>query len=115
MYLIQQVTNDPLQSQTIILPNGTTFSLTTYFRPLQLGWFINNLTYGNFQLNGVRITVNPNILNQFRNQIPFGLACFSSQNNREPSQQNDFISRACDLYVLDSDEVAEYAELLANG
>ena len=114
MYLIQQVSNDPLQAQTLILPDGTSLLMTTYFRPLQLGWFITNLTYGTFVLNGYRIVTSPNMLYQFQNQLPFGLACFSTQ-NREPSQQDDFISGACQLFLLSSDEVAEYAELLTNG
>ncbi len=114
MLLIQQVTNSSLQGQTLVLPDGSSLGLVTYFRPMQFGWFIQNLTYANFILNEVRITNSPNMLHQFKNQIPFGLACFSTQ-NREPTQQNDFLSGASVLYILTADEVATYAELLQNG
>lgn len=114
MYKIKQITNDPLQKQTLILPDGTSLSLTIYFVPLQYGWFITELIYQNFTLNGLRITNSPNMLFQFQNQIPFGLACFSTQ-NREPSQQNDFSSGASILYLLSAAEVAQYTELLQNG
>ena len=114
MFLIQQITNDPLQKQTLILPDGTSLSLTVNFVPMQYGWFITSLIYGSFTLNGLRITNSPNMLHQFKNQIPFGLACFST-NNREPSQQQDFSSGASQLYILSSAEVAQYAGLLQSG
>lgn len=113
MILINQVTADSLQQQTLILPDGTSFSLTINFVPMQLGWFITNLSYpaNNFILQGVRIVNSPNMLNQFQNQIPFGLACFTNQ-NREPSQQQDFSSGASQLFILTADEVTQYQELL---
>ncbi len=114
MLLIQQVTSNPLQAQNLTLPNGSSLSLVLYFRPIQQGWFINNLTYGSFIINGMRITNSPNMLNQYRNQIPFGLACFSAF-NREPSQQQDFSSGASKLYILTQAEVTAYAEFLKLG
>lgn len=114
MLLIQQVTSNALQKQALVLENGNIVTLTIYFRPQQLGWFINELVYNTFVLHGVRITNSPNILNQFRNQIPFGLSCFSTA-NREPSQQQDFSSGTSKLYILTQDEVDEYARFLAGG
>jgi hypothetical protein len=114
MYLIQQITDDPLQSQTLILPDGTSLGLTINFVPMQYGWFITELSYGSFTLNGLRISNSPNMLHQFKNQIPFGLGCFST-NNREPSQQEDFSSGTSQLYILSAAEVAQYAGLLQSG
>lgn len=115
MYLIQNLTQDALQTQTIVLPNtnGTSMTLTIYFIPMQYGWFITDLTYGGFVLNGLRITVSPNMLYQFRNQIPFGLACYCNGQSREPTQSQDFSSGAFSLYVLSQAEVAQYAEILS--
>lgn len=114
MLLIQRVTSNPLQKQALILDDGTVVSLTMYFRPMQQGWFINELMWGSFVLNGLRICNSPNMLYQFRNQIPFGLACFSV-NNREPSLQQDFSSGASKLYILTEAEVQEYTEYLRAG
>jgi hypothetical protein len=114
MFLIQQITSDPLQKQTLILPDGTSLSMTINFVPMQYGWFITSLVYGAFILNGLRITNSPNMLHQFKNQIPFGLACFSNQ-NREPSQQQDFSSGTSQLYLLSAAEVAQYTGLLQSG
>jgi hypothetical protein len=114
MFLIQRVTSNPLQKQVLVLEDGTALSLTLYFRPMQYGWFIENLTYKDFVLNGVRVTNSPNMLNQWRNKLPFGLACFSTA-NREPSLQEDFSSQASKLYILNAAETAQYAEFLSRG
>lgn len=112
MNLIQQVTNDTLQKQTLTLKDGTTFTIVLYFVPMQYGWFIQKLTYKTFELNNVRVTNSPNMLYQFRNQIPFGIACFS-KDDREPSQQNDFSTGASKLYVLTQDDVTAYTRTLS--
>lgn len=112
MYQIKQITNDPLQKQTLILPDGTSLELVLYFIPMQYAWVIQSLTYGEFVLNGVRVCNSPNMLYQFKNQIPFGIACFST-NAREPSQQDDFTSGASTLFILTAAEVEEYAEILS--
>lgn len=114
MNLIQQVTNDTLQQQTLVLPDGSQLLLQIYFRPLQQGWFFNQILYKTFVLNGLRITNTPNMLYQFRNQLPFGLGCFST-NNREPSQQDDFSSGASKLYFLTAEDVALYTSILQSG
>lgn len=114
MNQIQTITSDPLQIQNFTLPDGSQLQMTLYFRPRQLGWFINNLTYGDFEVNGIRIVNSPNLLYQYKNLISFGLACVTA-NGREPTQQQDFASGASTLYILSASEVAEYAEFLSNG
>lgn len=114
MLLIQTLTASALQTQNIVLPNGSTFSLTLKYIEMQYGWFIQSLTYNDFQLNGVRVTNIPNILYQWKNTLPFGLACFSIA-DREPTQLEDFASKASQLFVLTEDEVNGYAEFIKNG
>lgn len=114
MNKIEKITDDPLQQQTIVLADGTTFSFEMYFIPMQQGWFFTNITYGTFTLTGLRICVSPNMLYQFQNLIPFGIACFSV-GNREPSLQQDFVSGNCQLYLLTQAEVAEYTAYIENG
>lgn len=109
MRRIEQITSAALQKQRLVLPDGTAFDLTIYFRPMQYGWFIEELTYGDFVLRGVRITNLPNILHQWKNKLPFGLACFSKQ-NREPSQPLDFQSGDSSLYILSESEVDYFTE-----
>lgn len=112
MYQIQNLTDDTRQRQSLVLPDGTQIQLEIYFVPLQLGWFITSLVYGSFVLNGFRITNSPDLLYQYKNKLPFGLACFSPS-GREPSQQQDFSSGASLLYILTPSEVMAYSEFLS--
>ena len=111
MNLIQQITTDSNQTRTLILADGTQLTFTMYCRPMQYGWFITNLVYQSFTLTELRITNSPNMLHQFRNQIPFGLACYTAA-DREPSQQQDFSSGASTLYLLTAADVAAYTKFL---
>lgn len=94
-----------------MLEDGNTIGLTIYFRPIQYGWYINELTYNDFTLRGIRICNSPNMLYQWKNKLPFGMACFST-GNREPQLQDDFLTGASKLYILTEAEVAEYTEYL---
>lgn len=114
MQLIEQITTDARQRQTLILPDGTPLTFTMYFVPMQYGWFFTDITYGNVVITGRRIFVSPNMLYQFKNQIPFGIACFS-QNSREPTLQQDFVSGAAKLYLLTAAEVQLLTEAFENG
>ena len=78
---------------------------------MQYAWFIEELSYGDFIVQGMRISNNLNILRQFKNQIPFGLACVSV-NEREPMLQEDFNSGNSKLYILTSEEVEAYEDYL---
>lgn len=114
MFVVQQISSDALQSQTLVLSDGTQVQLQMRFVPLQYGWFISQLNYGDFALQGYRIVASPNMLHQYINQIPFGLACFVS-GGRDPTQQQDFSSGAAQLYVLTHAECLEYAAFLSGG
>jgi hypothetical protein len=114
MLRILQITNDSKQKQTILLQDGTSFTIEMHFVPMQYGWFIRELTYLDFTLRNLRICNNPNMLYQFRNQLPFGLACFSDE-DREPSLREDFSSGASKLYVLTEEEKEEYTEYITSG
>lgn len=114
MYKIQNLTSNAKQKQTLILPDGGKIFMSIEYVPLQLGWYIVELTYNDFTLKGHRICNSPNMLYQFRNQIPFGLACFSKA-KREPTLKEDFLSDACEMFILTSDEVQEYTDYLSNG
>lgn len=112
MYQVQNLTDDSKQKQTLVLPDGTFIQLSIYFCPMQFGWFIREISYGDFVLNGLRICNNPNMLYQWRNLIPFGLACFT-ENNREPSLQEDFSTEVSKLFILTEAEVTAYVEFLS--
>lgn len=113
MFQVEQITDNTLQQQNLVLPDGSVISLTLVYLPQQYGWFIQSLSYGSFLLQGTRITVSPDILYQFRNQLPFGLSCQPAVDiSREPTQQQDFSSGAFSLFVLTAEEVQQYRDFL---
>jgi hypothetical protein len=116
MLLIQNLTDDPKQEQSITLPDGSRLFLSLYYRQSQNGWFyqeLSNVTQ-KFLVKGMRVVNIPNVLRQFKNLINFGLACYT-QGNREPTQLQDFSSGASKLYILTQAEVLEYESYLVGG
>lgn len=113
MFKIDGLSSYTYQKQRLILPNGDPIIFTIRYSPQQFGWFITELVYAptSFVLNGARITVSPNFMHQYRNLAPFGMACFT-RDNQEPTQIEDFSSGYAQLYILSQDEVAEWAEVL---
>ena len=115
MYQVQQITSDSTQTMNLLLPDGTSINMTINFKPMMLGWFIQSLTYVkgtiSFSLSGLRVSNSPNMLRQWKNIIPFGMACASTA-NREPSLQQDLSSGASKLYVLTPGEVEQFEELI---
>lgn len=116
MYQINQITNDPVQTQNLLLPDGTQIILGLQFTQQQYGWFFTSVEYDtdDFLLQGIRVCNSPNMLHQWRNLIPFGIACYSPS-NREPQFLQDFVSGNSVLYILTAAEVAAYAEFLSGG
>lgn len=109
MQLINGLTSNPKQQIPVILADGTTLNIGLAFFSMQSGWFFTSLNWNNGQWveNGRRVVSHPNMLRQYRNIIPFGLACFTT-GNREPTQQQDFSSGASALYILSASEVLDF-------
>lgn len=113
--LIQQVTADPVQKQTVVLPDGSSLTYVLRYRPIQQGWYFDALTWtGGWQTSGLRIVNIPNMLHQWKNLLTFGLGC-TTAGNREPTQQQDFSSGASRLFILTAAEVAAYTAFLGAG
>jgi hypothetical protein len=74
------------------------------YSPQQLVWYIEQLIYGDVTIQGMRISTNLNILRQFKNLVPFGMACLTADDN-DPTQQQDFSSGYANLYILDPTDV----------
>jgi len=114
MLLIESITGAARQQQRLVLPDGSLLLVRLSYKPQQYGWFIDEITNKEFTLNGLRITNNLNMLRQWKNLIPFGLACYTD-GNREPTQQEDFLSGASALYLLSADDVQAIEAYLAGG
>lgn len=81
------------------------------YKELQQGWFIS-FDFEDFSANNVRVVSSGNFLHQFRNLIPFGLSCVVEA-DQEPMLLEDFTSGRASLYLLNSDEVAAFSEVIS--
>ncbi len=110
MRQITSLTDDASQILTLVLEDGTRVNMTIQYVPNQEGWFYS-LTYGAFIVNNRRLVNSPNMLRQFRNIIPFGLAC-TVLDGYEPVYQNDFTSARVSLYTLTTQDVLDVEDLI---
>ncbi len=114
MNLITRISSAPRQRLGVNVPSGGVLNFELYFSEMQQTWVFTEMSYGaSFNLYGLRCCLSPNLLNQWRNTLPFGLGCFGD-GNRDPSLLEDFSSGAVKLYLLSPEEAAEYAEYLSS-
>jgi hypothetical protein len=109
MNLLTGFTDSPRQTTTLPLENGDRATLFLQYRPQQLGWFFD-LQYGDFLAQGQRFVSGPNILHQFQEQLPFGLAVLTVD-QLDPSGLEDFATRKAVVILLDRVDVENIERL----
>ena len=114
MFKIEGFTSSPKQEKTIILPDDTEFTILLRFVDSQFGWFIDDITYADFNVKGIKIVRSLNLLDQWRNVIPFGIACLSSE-EREPYFIEDFERDFCSLFLLINNDKRVLEDFLKTG
>lgn len=98
-------TDSPNQSTVVTLDDGSFFTIALYYRQQQNGWFFD-LSYGDFLIQGQRLVSGENILRQFRERIPFGLAVFTTT-GLDPWRITDLTSRDTEFVLLDASDVEQ--------
>ena len=112
MQTIDNISNEARQKHTILLAEDSSrIVLELTYKPMQIGWFLD-VTYenANFEMHGLRITTNTNLLNQWRNKLPFGIIC-QCEDAQDPLLLEDFLVKRAYLSILSADEVKQIAEL----
>lgn len=102
------LTDQPNQLYPIQLSDGTTVTLTIQFWPQQNGWFYDLVWDGQnppFEINGSQLVASPNVLRQWREIIPFGIAV-ATNSGQDPTDQEDFVNGNCTLVLLNPGDVA---------
>lgn len=105
MLYINHLTNDPQQQTFVSGIPGLTITMNLRFMPRIQRWIMDIIT-PNWAAYGLGVTTHPNMLRQYRNQIPFGICCIAAS-GLDPYTINDFANQTANLYLLDSDDVAE--------
>lgn len=112
MQTIQNISNDAKQKHTILLEKDSSrIVLELTYKPYQLGWFLD-VAYEDlgFEVHNLRITTNTNILNQWRNKLPFGIIC-QCKDAQDPLLIEDFLVGRAQLSILSEEEVQEIVEM----
>lgn len=113
MFRIQNITSYPYQGKSLVLPDGTRVEIDIQFFPLRKCWVIKRLSYQDFLLHSYKIVNGTNILRQFKNILPFGLACYDPS-GRDPQFLEDFTEQGSHrLFILTQDEVQRYEDRLS--
>ena len=108
MEQVTNLTSSIKQQMELILPNDETCDFFLHYNGRMQAWYFS-FTYKDITAANLKVCLHPNILRQFRRLIPFGIA-FASNNLVEPFQEASFSSGACNMYILDTDEVQEVEE-----
>ena len=111
MTWINTIINSANQSMTLKLPNGDKISFELIYMRGNQGWYYS-FTYGSFSISNKRIVTGVNMLRAFRNILPFGFAC-TTTDGYEPIYIDDFSSGRANFYLLDSTDIVSVETMLA--
>lgn len=112
MQTIENITNEAKQKHTILLnKDSSRIVIELTYKPRVLGWFLD-VTYEDmdFSVKGLRVTTNTNLLNQWRNILPFGIIC-QCKDAQDPLLIEDFLVKRAFLSIISSEEIQEILSL----
>lgn len=105
MIFIDRISNAPKQSYTLNGPNNEQIKFFLWYAPSQQTWFFS-IQYLDITIRGLQFVVGPNILRNYRNLIPFGLAV-TSIDGLDPLYISDFTVGRISAFLLSQAEVDE--------
>src|ERR1700674_967322 len=100
MQLLNNLTDAADQFMTLTLQDGSTLQFEIIYRPGIQRWTAN-ITHPLLTMVGYNLSLGPNILRQWRNLIPFGIAV-TSANGLAPMQIGDFLDGNCHIFILNA-------------
>jgi hypothetical protein len=108
MRFLNKITNAPSQRFFLTGNPGQRIIMDLRYLPTQQLWLMD-IEYENFTVKGIAVLSSPNLLRNYRNIIPFGIACLSS-GGLDPYFIDDFTAGNAAMYLLDSADVAAVEE-----
>lgn len=102
MRQITEISTSANQRLRLVGENNEQIDLVLQYKPTQQSWYFT-LTYQGRTIGSKRVCESPNLLNQFRNVVPFGLACRVPEGG-EPYFVEDFATGRVQLYLLNEAE-----------
>jgi hypothetical protein len=110
MRIISQLQAAGTQTFKTPIEAGGQAEITLIYGPTIRMWFAN-VKYGTCTINGIRLVNSVNILHQYRNICPFGIAVIP-KDEAEPFLINDFSTNRIQLGILTREDVLLYQGLL---
>lgn len=102
MRYINKLSNASYQKTFLTGNQGQRITLTVRYMPSQRLWLMDVL-YDSFSAYGLVLVNGVNLLRNYKNLIPFGLAC-GTPDLLDPYNIGDFASGYARLYLLTNDE-----------
>jgi hypothetical protein len=111
MRTINKLQATGVQTFKVPLDAGGFAKITLTYRPVVQMWFLD-FEYNTCKVRGLRLCKQINIIHQWREICPFGIAVLTD--GAEPFLINDFSTGRVTLGILTAGEVAEYQAELVN-
>lgn len=103
MTQIDNLTNFSVQETALLLEDGTSAIMGLVFNGATQRW-VMSMQYGTKTINSIGLCTYPNMLRQWKNIFPFGIAVATSDQT-DPFTVDDFISGRVKVYLLNAADV----------
>ena len=111
MKQLTEITSEAKQEYIVQVSTGELFTFRIEYLHRIAAW-VCNIIYKDITINGIRIAKSPNILSQYVNLLPFGIACNSTY-KVDPFDLTNFSEGLHKLYILTASEVVELNTILS--
>lgn len=112
MKQLTKISDQPKQTFITTLENGETVHFNMIYSELLQYWFLV-VKYKDF-IDNFKIVVSFNLLDQYRNILPFGV--YSASNTGfQPFFIDDFVNGNNELYLIEGDELKEIRKNILQG
>lgn len=106
MRLLDKLNSNPRQTFSVLAEDGSTVTFSFVYLPSQQCWTVDVLR-NDFAVKGIQLQVNPNILRNYRNVIPFGLSV-TSEDGYDPYYLDDFDTQRIQVYLMSAADVEDF-------
>jgi len=103
MRFLNKITADASQKFFLTGNPGQRITMTLRFLPTQSQWLMD-IEYNDFVARGIHVTSSPNMLRNYKNVIPFGMACVVAD-GLDPLYIDDFSEGRAAMYLLNASDV----------
>ena len=109
MKQITTITNDTVQKLRLVGENNEQIDFKLRYLPSQQAWYFD-LSYQGIDIDNMKLVTSPNLLRQWENYLPFGLACLTLD-GADPFFIDDFIDERVQIYLLGEEDLETVEDL----